>query len=103
MLAYSLVSVCTLILRYRPHEDYSHTVTVSQNGNGVATTETASNGSSETQQDTQQEVVRKTWIGSIFGHSNEPLWKRIFMPTSIKPTKATSKLVNALTFIEGGN
>jgi amino acid transporter len=80
LLAYSLVSMCTLVLRYRP--DVVADEDVESTGSDVVTR-------------------RKTWVGFIFGDSNEPLWKRIFMPTSTKASKATSHLVSVLAIFTG--
>lgn len=85
LLAYSLVSICTLVLRYTPGMDG---VVVEANGNGATIDEQTSGLG-----------VKKTWIGYLFGHSNESIWKRVFMPTSIKASNETSHIVNSLTFI----
>lgn len=94
LLAYSLVSICTLVLRYTPPGQDGFTV-VAANGaspNGTSTP-------TESNHEPPVVLVKKTWAGYIFGHSNESIWRRIFAPTSIKATKETSRLVNVLTFI----
>lgn len=74
LLAYGLVSMCTLVLRYRP--DVYEPVVV--------------------------EPGEKRSIASyIFGVSGEPLHKRLFAPSSTKASRATSYLVNALAIFIG--
>ena len=75
LLAYSLVSTCTLVLRYRS-----------------MTTEPPA------EENAASAEIRTTYFTRVFGKSNEPMLRRLFWPASLKPTKATSHLVNVVAF-----
>jgi len=72
-MAYCLVSVCTLILRYRPNVI----------------------------EPTRRELgTKRAFMTYIVGESDEKLVNRIFKPTD-KCDKASSHLVNAITAVAG--
>lgn len=94
LLAYSLVSTCTLVLRYIPSTTSSTSIEPS------TTTETPANAPAEpaTTQLTNDRLVDKI-LNYIFGKSNESLFYRLFWPASTKSNLATSHLVNTITVI----
>ena len=77
LMAYSVVAVCVLILRYRPDEEEANESDLNASGGDEPTTKSL-----------------------LFGQSNEPLMKRLFYPTK-NCTHATASLVNILSLLSG--
>jgi cationic amino acid transporter 3 len=77
LLAYSLVSTSTLVLRYKPFGSELNVAEPQQH----------------------QLATRRTVLSYIFGKSDEPLLKRLFWPASTKANKETSHLVNVITML----
>ncbi|RNA27609.1 high affinity cationic amino acid transporter 1-like isoform X1, partial [Brachionus plicatilis] len=73
LIAYSLVSACCLSLRYKPnvHEDLV----------------------------SKPQQFRAKILSLIFGYSPEPVYKRLFVPSETKPSRATSHLANTIIFL----
>ncbi len=78
LMAYALVSACTLVLRYRP--------TVLEEDDHLEKTETR---------------PKLTPISYIFGDSDEPILRRLFAPSTKICNRASAQLVNVITIIEG--
>jgi hypothetical protein len=88
LLAYSLVSTCTLVLRYAP-VDEPNAISPGQPEDAVVA------------QTPPTETPTTFWT-RVFGKSSEPLHKRLFWPASTKPNEATSHLVNVVTLVTVG-
>lgn len=104
-MAYSVVAVCVLILRYRPPEE---TIRDQEEVKKML----ASNGYNSSDQQNPVANGRQNGIsakshdefhlaGYIFGYSDEPLMRRFFRPESKRCNKLTSRLVNVLVLLSG--
>ncbi len=89
LMAYSVVAICVLILRYRPSDN--HIYAEEKSTNTIDISEKVFSNSNE------HSVVTKIYE-LFFGRSNESFLKRCFIPIN-KPTIASSRLVNTLTII----
>ncbi len=74
LMAYSVVSICVLVLRYRPSDDEDKVINLEES----------------------ELRVEKKLIHKLFGYSPEPILKRMFKPSSQSCNSSTSSLVNAL-------
>lgn len=87
LMAYSVVALCIIVLRYRPPNnddlDFAETYQLKQNNSTSS-------------------LVDKS-INSVFGYSDEPILSRMFTPESKICNSSTSKIVNVLTLIGGLN
>jgi len=81
LMAYSVVSICVLVLRYRPSDDESKVINQEEN----------------------ELKAKKKLIHKIFGYSSEPILRRMFKPSSQSCNSSTSSLVNGLTALASKN
>jgi hypothetical protein len=89
LMAYSVVAICVLILRYRPSENQIYKEHNSSNNIELSEKFCAnSNGNS---------ILTKIYE-FFLGRSNESFLKRCFLPFN-KPTRASSRLVNTVTIL----
>ena len=84
LLAYSLVSACTLVLRYRPTEDSAKKYDADSED-----------------MDGSDSLRRRSLKDFLFGQSDEPLMRRLLIPKSNKCNSASAQLVVALTIVAG--
>lgn len=88
-MAYSVVAICVLILRYRPSDHQIYT--------GEKPTNDMELSEKDFVNSNNHSILTKIYQ-LFFGHSNESFLKRCFLPTN-KPTLASSRLVNTVTII----
>jgi hypothetical protein len=89
-MAYSVVAVCVLILRYRP-PDNQECLTESNEENIPINLNLNS------------QSRKQRFMAFAFGRSDEPFLQRLFRPASQKCNHSTSHIVNVFAFIAGNN
>jgi amino acid transporter len=116
LLAYCLVSACTLVLRYTPDNPYmimepakdnviSESFEMDTGSVGETNAEEQTSGHvtagkevDEGEVPYKSEFVKKI-VKSLIGRSNQSLLRRFFLPASSTPTKAIAHLVTTCTVV----
>lgn len=97
LMAYSVVAVCILLLRYKPTENEIENPSMIEKSfsNNIQINEA---DTLERTNPTEPQLFKTKIYNSFFGHSNENFLKRCFSPSN-ECTLASSHLVNTLTIL----
>ena len=101
LMAYSVVSVCVLILRYRPPDEVA-----AASISGKIFKSDSSRTQEEMNNNQKQDIglkkpSRRGFVAYVFGYSEESLIKRFFGPSTKKCSYLTSRIVNVLALVSG--
>lgn len=97
LMAYSVVAVCVLVLRYKPSGD-DEVIGIEEEGKKPIEYFTFDNAIQNHQ---PLKATKRTLASVIFGYSDEPLISRLFRPRSKKCNEQTSRLVNVIAVFSG--